>query len=83
MGKRPCQTIKRATESKQFRFKETGRIPGAGTCQDHLQDMRAVLYNLLESEKQKAILAKCKRGLCLEVIDPAVAPEIGKSQSVN
>jgi uncharacterized protein involved in exopolysaccharide biosynthesis len=41
-----------------------------------LQDMRAVLYNVLESEKQKAMLANVKDDFALEVIDPAVAPEI-------
>ena len=41
-----------------------------------LQDMRAVLYNLLESEKQKAMLANLHEDFALEVIDPAVAPEI-------
>jgi uncharacterized protein involved in exopolysaccharide biosynthesis len=41
-----------------------------------LQDMRAVLYNLLESEKQKAMLANVNEDFALEVIDPAVAPEI-------
>ena len=40
-----------------------------------LQDMRAVLYNLLESEKQKAMLANVNEEFALEVIDPAVAPE--------
>ena len=40
-----------------------------------LQDMRAVLYNLLESEKQKAMLANVNDDFALEVIDPAVAPE--------
>ena len=40
-----------------------------------LQDMRAVLYNLLESEKQKAMLANVNENFALEVIDPAVAPE--------
>jgi uncharacterized protein involved in exopolysaccharide biosynthesis len=39
-----------------------------------LQDMRAVLYNLLESEKQKAMLANVNEDFALEVIDPAVAP---------
>ena len=41
-----------------------------------LQDMRAILYNLLESEKQKAMLANVNEDFALEVIDPAVAPEI-------
>ena len=41
-----------------------------------LQDMRAVLYNLLESEKQKAMLANVNEDFAMEVIDPAVAPEI-------
>ena len=41
-----------------------------------LQDMRAVLYNILESEKQKAMLANVNEDFALEVIDPAVAPEI-------
>ena len=40
-----------------------------------LQDMRAVLYNLLESEKQKAMLANVNEDFALEVIDPAVVPE--------
>jgi uncharacterized protein involved in exopolysaccharide biosynthesis len=40
-----------------------------------LQDMRTVLYNLLESEKQKAMLANVNEDFALEVIDPAVAPE--------
>ena len=40
-----------------------------------LQDMRALLYNLLESEKQKAMLANVNEDFALEVIDPAVAPE--------
>jgi uncharacterized protein involved in exopolysaccharide biosynthesis len=39
-----------------------------------LQDMRAVLYNLLESEKQKAMLANVNEDFALEVIDPAVLP---------
>ena len=33
-------------------------------------------YNLLESEKQKAMLANVNEDFALEVIDPAVAPEI-------
>lgn len=41
-----------------------------------LQDMRAVLYNILESEKQKAMLANVNEDFALEVIDPAVAPTI-------
>ena len=41
-----------------------------------LQDMRAVLYNLLESEKQKAMLANVNEDFALEVIDPAFVPEI-------
>ena len=48
-----------------------------------LQDMRAVLYNLLESEKQKAMLANVNEDFALQVIDPAVAPEIGKNPSEN
>lgn len=40
-----------------------------------LQDMRAVLYNLLEFEKQKAMLANVNEDFALEVIDPAVAPK--------
>jgi uncharacterized protein involved in exopolysaccharide biosynthesis len=41
-----------------------------------LKDMRDVLYNLLESEKQKAMLANVNEDFALEVIDPAVAPEV-------
>ena len=40
-----------------------------------LQDMRAVLYNLLESEKQKAMLANVNEDFAIEVIDPAVPPK--------
>ena len=40
-----------------------------------LQDMRAVLYTLLESEKQIAMLANVNEDFALEVIDPAVAPK--------
>ena len=40
-----------------------------------LQEMRAMLYNLLESEKQKAMLANVNEDFALEVIDPAVVPE--------
>ena len=40
-----------------------------------LQGMRAVLYSLLESEKQKAMLANVNEDFALKVIDPAVAPE--------
>ena len=40
-----------------------------------LQDMRTVLYNLLESEKQKAMLANVNEDFALEVIDPAITPE--------
>ena len=40
-----------------------------------LQDMRAVLYSLLESEKQNAMLANVNEDFALEVIDPAVVPK--------
>lgn len=40
-----------------------------------LTDVRDVLYNLLESEKQKAMLANVNEDFALEVIDPAIAPE--------
>jgi uncharacterized protein involved in exopolysaccharide biosynthesis len=40
-----------------------------------LQDMRAVLYSLLESEKQSAMLANVNVDFALEVIDPAVIPK--------
>ena len=38
--------------------------------------MRLILYNLLESEKQKAMLANVNEDFALEVIDPAVSPKI-------
>ena len=41
-----------------------------------LQDMRALLYNLLESEKKKAMLANVNEDFALEVIDPAVTPKV-------
>ena len=40
-----------------------------------LEDMRKVLYSLLESEKQKAMLANVNEDYAFEVIDPAVAPK--------
>jgi uncharacterized protein involved in exopolysaccharide biosynthesis len=40
-----------------------------------LQDMRAILYNLLKSEKQNAMLANVNEDFALAVIDPAVAPK--------
>ena len=40
-----------------------------------LQDMRTVLYNLLEGEKQKAMLANVNQEFALKVIDPAVVSE--------
>lgn len=40
-----------------------------------LLDMRKLLFNLLESEKQKAMLANVNDDFALEVIDPAVAPK--------
>ena len=43
-----------------------------------LQDMRVVLYNLLESEKQKAMLANVNVDFALEVIDPAVTGSLIK-----
>jgi uncharacterized protein involved in exopolysaccharide biosynthesis len=43
-----------------------------------LQDMRSVLYNLLESEKQKAMLVNVNEDFALEVIDPAVPPKTGE-----
>jgi uncharacterized protein involved in exopolysaccharide biosynthesis len=41
-----------------------------------LQDIRAVLYGIIESEKQKAMLANVNEDFALEVIDPAVVPEV-------
>ena len=41
-----------------------------------LKDMQEVLYNLLESEKQKAMLANVNEDFALEVIDPATVPEV-------
>ena len=38
--------------------------------------MRALLYNLLESEKKKAMLANVNEDFALEVIDPAVTPKV-------
>ena len=40
-----------------------------------VKDMKEVLYSLLESEKQKAMLANVNEEFALEVIDPAVVPE--------
>ena len=43
-----------------------------------LQDMRSVIYNLLESEKQKAMLANVNEDFALKVIDPAIAGTLEK-----
>ncbi len=40
-----------------------------------VKDMKEVLYRLLESEEQKAMLANVNEEFALEVIDPAVSPE--------
>ena len=40
-----------------------------------LKDMRDVLYGLLESEKQKAMLANVNEDFALEIIDPALIPK--------
>ena len=44
-----------------------------------VQDMRDVLYSLLESEEQKAMLANVNEEFALKVLDPAVAPELRES----
>jgi len=41
-----------------------------------LKDMQEVLYKLLESEKQKAMLANVNEDFALEVIDPATIPKV-------
>ena len=41
-----------------------------------LKNRKDVLYNLLESEEQKAMLAKVNEYFALEVFDPAVVPEV-------
>ena len=46
-----------------------------------LQDMRLVLYSLLESEKQKAMLANVNEDFALEVIDPAVPGSLIKAKN--
>ena len=60
---------------KQSRFEKRVVYLEQELAKTTLQDMRAVLYNLLESEKQKAMLANVNEDFALEVIDPAVAPE--------
>ena len=44
-----------------------------------IRDLRSVLYNLLEFEKKKAMLANVNEDFALEVIDPAVVPETRES----
>ena len=44
-----------------------------------VKDMKEVLYSLLESEEQKAMLANVNEEFALKVIDPAVAPELRES----
>ena len=41
-----------------------------------LEDMRKVLYSLLESEKQKAMLANVNEDYAFEVIDPATVSKL-------
>jgi len=41
-----------------------------------LEDMRKVLYSLLESEKQKAMLANVNEDYAFEVIDPATVSKV-------
>jgi uncharacterized protein involved in exopolysaccharide biosynthesis len=41
-----------------------------------LEDMRKVLYSLLESEKQKAMLANVNEDFAFEVIDPATVSKV-------
>ena len=41
-----------------------------------LEDMRKVLYSLLESEKQKAMLANVNEDYAFEVIDPAIVSKV-------
>ena len=41
-----------------------------------LEDMKKVLYSLLESEKQKAMLANVNDDFAFEVIDPATVSKI-------
>ena len=43
----------------------------------------AVLYNLLEFEKKKAMLANVNEDFALKVIDPAVVPESRESPRRN
>ena len=47
-----------------------------------LKDMRAVLYNLLESEKQKAMLGQCKRRLCPRSNRPRCRPRNSRKTKV-
>lgn len=39
-----------------------------------LEDMRTVLFNLMTTEKQKAMISNIEKDAAFEVIDPAVAP---------
>ena len=76
MGKRFGQTTKQEITGKKLNIDSHKRVRYLQqTCKTTLQDMREVLYKLLESEKQKAMLANVSVDFALEVIDPAVAPE--------
>ena len=41
----------------------------------NLQEIRTIIYNLLEVEKQKAMLANVREDFAFEVLDPAVVPK--------
>lgn len=45
-----------------------------------LQDMRTVLFNLMTTEKQKAMISNIEKDAAFEVIDPAVAPAAPEKQ---
>ena len=69
------QLRKKAIEDSNKRVgyleKELGKVT--------IRDMRSVLYNLLEFEKKKAMLANVNEDFALKVIDPAVVPESRES----
>ena len=76
MGKRFNRATERTTKRTGYcRFKKADRLSEQELAKTTLQDMRSVLYNLLETEKQKAMLANVNKDFALKVIDPAVVPE--------
>ena len=61
-------------KAKQDSIKRIGYLKKE-LAETTLKDMRQVLYSILESEKQKSMLANVNEDFALEIIDPAYTPK--------